>query len=561
MASQELEFVETVPQEMTCSICIKVLHQPHLVNCCEQHFCKVCLEEWLKNSQSCPHCRATSFTYMLMKQKSRKIGELKVYCPNRNHGCKAVLKYIDCDSHLSATNSDGCLYITLDCPNNCGTKVFRGKLIEHRLKLCPNRIVSCKYCKLKGKYHLMLKHVSECPLYPIACPKGCGVQIIPNDLQSHKSNCPNELVACTFHELGCKADICRKDMKKHLESTDHMSMIAESYIVLKEEHKILQKNHTTLAESCAGLQNGHATLHDSHISLQREHAALQAEHRRFKEDRNTLHDSHISLQREHAELQAEHRRFKEDRNKLYAKCTAIEQEFRALKIELTSSKSKAAKQTFLESSAGESSTSDLFTPACNDSTTDLNRVLLLESSTDSSTCSLLGDDSTADTDLLQATKSLPATKMNNSILDTSKQDFGSNLFLKLLWDESTGYHHIVLAGRTKLTLEWVIDDLFTDPREDVGCFQLRLYFNQLIDSQLCNVDVHATSGYGDSGQLAAICCGNPQTIMWEDKTTEKQLVGRLYLQCKKSDHLKVNFSHHQLRWCKCSCHQRSKDNN
>ena len=167
MAREELKFAETIPQEMICLICLQVLHEPHLVNCCEQQFCMNCLEKWLESNQCCPHCRSTDFSYMLMKQQRRKIRELKVYCPNRQHGCKAVLKYGECASHLSGTNSDGCLYIKLECPNHCNTKVFRWKLAEHQERVCIHRTVTCSHCKLRGELMKMVqKHVNKCPSRP-----------------------------------------------------------------------------------------------------------------------------------------------------------------------------------------------------------------------------------------------------------------------------------------------------------------------------------------------------------------------------------------------------------
>lgn len=262
MASEELEFVENVPQEMICPICTRLLHEPQMVNCCEQHFCKDCLEKWLlENSQTCPHCRAKSFSYMFMKQKSRKIGELKVYCRNKQRGCETVLKYTEYSNHLSISNTKGCLYIQQDCPNNCSAKVLRGKMSEHMQKFCTRRIITCSHCKIKGEpLKLVTEHVNKCPLRPVACPLGCGANILPKDLQTHKNDCPLEQVICTFSELGCKAKVCRKDMKKHVESTDHMSMLAKSYMALREDHKILKQQYLTLTKSCAELQNKYATL-------------------------------------------------------------------------------------------------------------------------------------------------------------------------------------------------------------------------------------------------------------------------------------------------------------
>ena len=58
----DYQFVEDLPEELTCFICMKVLCQPHLVNCCKQSFCKECLDGWCTNNKTCPHCRSTDFS-------------------------------------------------------------------------------------------------------------------------------------------------------------------------------------------------------------------------------------------------------------------------------------------------------------------------------------------------------------------------------------------------------------------------------------------------------------------------------------------------------------------
>lgn len=135
------KLLEAIPQDLICSICVKVLTEPHLVNCCEQQFCKSCLEKSLESSKACPYCHSRTFSYMLMSQKSSEMADMKlqVCCPNKAHGCKCVLKISDYDAHLSSTNNGGCLYAKLNCPNGCNALVFRGDMADHRQRICPNR--------------------------------------------------------------------------------------------------------------------------------------------------------------------------------------------------------------------------------------------------------------------------------------------------------------------------------------------------------------------------------------------------------------------------------------
>ena len=255
----DYQFVEALPEELTCSICMKVLRQPHMINCCEQTFCKECLDEWCMKNSSCPHCRSTDFSTIFRKQINRKVGELKVYCPNKQHSCKAELKISEYEGHLSLANNRGCSYVELDCPNKCLAKEFRGEMEVHTRDKCPRRVVSCELCNSRGEYELIAgDHVKTCPSFPLPCPRGCFAKLIRKDLESHPSTCPLEPVPCPFRGMGCKTTVCRKDLDKHIETStpQHMTMLAESYTALQAEHTA------------------------EHTALKAEHTALRAEHAR-----------------------------------------------------------------------------------------------------------------------------------------------------------------------------------------------------------------------------------------------------------------------------------------
>ena len=94
---------------------------------------------WKAINSSCPHCRSTDFSHMLLKRLSSKIGELKVYCTNKQHGCRSILKIAEYEGHLSLVNAKGCQYIKLSCKNRCGCMIFRGNMDKHLREECPNR--------------------------------------------------------------------------------------------------------------------------------------------------------------------------------------------------------------------------------------------------------------------------------------------------------------------------------------------------------------------------------------------------------------------------------------
>ena len=265
MAAKDLEydFFEDPPEELTCSVCMKVLCEPHLMNCCGQQFCEHCLEKWLLKNKTCPHCRSADFYHVFMHPTSRKVGNLKVYCPNRQHGCKVVLKISEYEQHLSTTDDGGCLYVKLKCPNDCTAEVFRGEMQGHIQKECPRRLVSCFHCNLQGEHqHITGDHEEECPSYPLLCPRGCKDTVLRKYLEAHQDTCPLERVLCPFHQLGCEAEVCRKDLAKHVDTSalQHMTVLAKSHMALSEQHAVLEAEHAILKEEHVKLAMKHSEL-------------------------------------------------------------------------------------------------------------------------------------------------------------------------------------------------------------------------------------------------------------------------------------------------------------
>ncbi len=253
----DYEFVGKLQDELICSICMKVLNEPQMVNCCEQRFCKNCLTEWMTNNKTCPHCRSTDFNHILLKRLSKRISELEVYCANKAHGCKSTLEVSEYQHHLSVNNPQGCFFTKLLCPLRCGADLFRGDLGNHCKEKCPKRRVQCQYCKSKGEYQIITGgHTDTCPCYPLACPQSCGAEVLRKDLTAHQGVCPMEPVACPFSDIGCKVKVPRRDLDKHIQSSmfQHMTDMAKSHTALKEEHEALKKDHRVLKEDYKALK-------------------------------------------------------------------------------------------------------------------------------------------------------------------------------------------------------------------------------------------------------------------------------------------------------------------
>lgn len=229
-------FVSEPPQNYVCQVCMNVLQEPHLTECCGQHFCKGCLESWFERNQGrkvCPHCREVDFVHIVSKPLKRKINELKVFCSNRDKGCKDTLNLEELKSHLLHTS--GCGYVSIPCWNECSQSVFRGEMDLH-LKRCTKRIETCTHCKAEMTYDLLNVHYLLCNEMKVFCHR-CGRVLRRCDLKDHEDACPNMPVRCPFYDAGCKKDLTRKELDEHVEknSSSHQIKVMASISTLKKE--------------------------------------------------------------------------------------------------------------------------------------------------------------------------------------------------------------------------------------------------------------------------------------------------------------------------------------
>ncbi len=143
-STEEHDFVEKLTDDNMYSICTSLLKDPVLTDCCGQHYCAGCLNNWLQEQSTCPHCRDQCFKHMKYLPKKRQIKALKTYCPNRSKGCVKISTVGECSTHLET-----CLFVEVPCTNKCGTKMKQKELQNHTANECLKRTVKCNYCSKK----------------------------------------------------------------------------------------------------------------------------------------------------------------------------------------------------------------------------------------------------------------------------------------------------------------------------------------------------------------------------------------------------------------------------
>ena len=180
----DCKFVEEPAKELQteCSVCLHVLCKPDMVSCCGEKFCHSCIEQVIEKKRPCPHCNSPQFDTMTDKKLERELYALKVYCTNKDDGCRWVGELRDLEKHRNCTNKSTFVDIK---------------------KGCEYEKILCSKCKREIQRSQFNAHLS----------KGCRV---PDG-------------ECQFRFAGCKAKVSSKDMKQHLEENMavHLSLVMD----------------------------------------------------------------------------------------------------------------------------------------------------------------------------------------------------------------------------------------------------------------------------------------------------------------------------------------------
>ena len=256
----QYDFVDPLPEECPCVVCLEVQVDPHQVTCCGKIFCKSCLDKLIRGRQNCPNCRKniSSNRFFPDVNIERKINNLQVHCENHTRGCKWVgcLKDLiavhipKCPNHLvpctNIAENDPFARISLNAPE-CGVSVQRWDLSEHMTQLCKWRDVNCNFCKSKGTYHFINGgHTDSCPDFLVVCSnEGCEIKIKQKDCPEQKTSCPKRCNArenIVSHNQECM------ELDSALDTVDQTSEDLAGK--LKQPDDKLNETQTKLKQTC-----------------------------------------------------------------------------------------------------------------------------------------------------------------------------------------------------------------------------------------------------------------------------------------------------------------------
>ena len=339
----DCEFVEPPPKQLQneCPICLLILREPRLVDCCGYSFCESCIGR-IEVGKPCPLCKRT-FVHVANLGLKRALAGFRVYCPHRGLGCKWAGELEKVDEHVNSDPKplyrlEGCQFAAIACVH-CKEGIRRDEITDHQVKSCAQRPYTCKYCSKYGATYREVanNHWPKCKYFPLPCPNKCMLSrsgIERQHLNKHvMEECPLTVVQCQLHHAGCKVALARIDMARHMEddSIAHITLLAADNCRLRRQLVKEEEQIKLLTE-----QNAHLEL-ESGLQMQQMAHVIQDAHqfdRLVPKLMDTVRDLSLQLtqtKREFAQMEG--------------RITSLSQELTQTKEEFARSKARIASQS------------------------------------------------------------------------------------------------------------------------------------------------------------------------------------------------------------------------
>lgn len=152
----ECEYVNEVPDHLTCAICLGAVRDPLLLSCCGAKYCESCINPVRMQGKPCPNCRHEEFYTMLDKNLQRAVFNLSVYCIHRDGGCEWSGEVIYLRKHVE----EKCLFVGVAC-KYCRETFNRQVLELHEEEECPDRPMDVRVAKDVSKMNARLQQVER----------------------------------------------------------------------------------------------------------------------------------------------------------------------------------------------------------------------------------------------------------------------------------------------------------------------------------------------------------------------------------------------------------------
>ena len=151
----DYDFVDAPPKSLECPVCLLTLRDPHVISCCGNEFCQLCIQRVQRDGKPCPLCNEPNFTTLLHKKLVREVNALVVRCPHKELGCDWEGELGQLEQHLNPgagpPSSRGCGYVMVECSYQCGARLQRQMVREHEMEICPKRPIEMQVASLMRK--------------------------------------------------------------------------------------------------------------------------------------------------------------------------------------------------------------------------------------------------------------------------------------------------------------------------------------------------------------------------------------------------------------------------
>ena len=218
-------------------MCLCVLREPYLVDCCGYSFCRSCIEMVKSENKPCPLCAVQFTTCIPDKRLQRTLNDFQVYCAHKEDGCEWVGSLGTLTQHLNAKplgegeRLSGCQLTSIVC-KHCFDHTRRQDMVKHET-FCPQRPYSCDFCdNFTSTFEdVTFNHLPICPDRPVSCPNGCELSPKAKLLEDHLKECYFEVIECPFSYAGCTERLSRQSMPEHITQrlALHMSLQSVSH--------------------------------------------------------------------------------------------------------------------------------------------------------------------------------------------------------------------------------------------------------------------------------------------------------------------------------------------
>ena len=121
-----LDLFNTIKDDVSCTICMLILNNPKQCNKCENLFCYLCIESWLKKNKSCPY-KCKDF---IVEDSSRFVKNMLAKIEFTCHVCKNHFSYEKYLTHLQNCKIEE----TIKCPI-CEVDVSCTKVESYKQKI------------------------------------------------------------------------------------------------------------------------------------------------------------------------------------------------------------------------------------------------------------------------------------------------------------------------------------------------------------------------------------------------------------------------------------------